>query len=631
MVKQKKSSTSTSSSSSWFDLVLSGEKYTRKQISYFLFALSFLLYLNTIGNDFSMDDSFVTRGHPFVTKGFDGIKEIMTSPYLNDQKLKGEFRPIAQISFAIEYQFFGENPHINHFFNVLIYGIICVLIFKLFTQLFEEKYYKYILIGLLFFIVHPLHSEVVASIKNRENLFGTLFGLLACIQALKHIDSSKIIHFFYSFIFLLIAILAKADSIAFSFFIILIAIYRKKPKYILFYVLALVVAFESLALYKHSIFPKVPRNTEIHETPLLGEAKTLLNTLKLSMITLWYYVKLTFIPYPLRFYYGTGLINIPAWSNPILWISFILHCVLLFLGIRGVVKRTFTGFFILWYLGGIFVFSQLVEPVIGIVAERHVFISSIGASMLFGFGVVSLYEYAKKHKKEYISSILVLTSLVLATYTLMTLKRNKDWYNAVTLYHADAKHLQESIFFHVEMGNNYSRETGMDPKDPKYLNNLNGAIKEYKTVLKMMPNHLTTEYNLGVTYLRAGKPHDALNILTTVYQRDSVYRSVNHLLALSYLFNQDTTNALKYFKQELALKPNNGSTVGLLYQIYSARKDFKDGLAVFEPIITKGIINTPLLKAVANCYYFSGDLDKAMYYRKRLENRNFVENDDSSW
>src|SRR5690606_13481666 len=106
--------------------------------------LGALVYFNTTSYDFSMDVSLVTRSHPFVTKGISGIPEILTSSYMNEDRIKVEFRPISQITFAIEYQFFGENPHVNHFFNIVLFGLICMLIYKLFTRIFDETYHKYI-------------------------------------------------------------------------------------------------------------------------------------------------------------------------------------------------------------------------------------------------------------------------------------------------------------------------------------------------------------------------------------------------------------------------------------------------------------------------------------------------------
>ncbi len=618
-------------SSGWFEQVLSGEKYSFSKLSYFLFILGALVYFNTTSNDFSMDDSLVTRSHPSVIKGISGIPEILTTPYMNDERIKGEFRPISQITFAIEYQFFGENPHVNHFFNIVLFGLICMLIYKLFTRLFGETYHKYIFLGVLIFTVHPLHTEVVASIKNRENILGALLGLLACLQALKHINSGKIKHLFLAVLFLLLAMMAKIDSIVFAFFIVLMAIYKQKYKYILPYFLATVALFVMFILYKSSIAPGKFRNTEFHETPLIGEDNNFLNRFKLSMITLWYYFKLNIFPYPLRFYYGTGLINIPNWANPILWISFVIHSVLLFLGIKGTIKRNFYGFNIMWYLGAIFLFSQLPEPVVGIVAERHAFIASIGFAMLTSYVLFLLYDKLKVYKKEYASTMVMISSTVLVLFLVMTLQRNSDWYDATTLYGVDKKHLEKSIFAHFEMGNQYARDTGVDPNDPIYMKNLMLSVEEYKKVAKAMPDHTSTWYNMGVSYVRAGKYKEAKPIFLKARSIDSTFRSVNHLVAVSSMLSGDTTTAITYFEKELEIKPNNGSSVELLYKLLAKDKRYQQVLDICLPIEQKGIVNERLLKAIANSYYFTGNIDKAMEYRKRLELKNYKEDDNSEW
>lgn len=618
-------------SSSWFEQVLSGEKYSLSKLSYFFFILGALLYFNTTSNDFSMDDSLVTRSHPYVIKGISGIPEILTSPYMDDDRIKGEFRPTSQITFAIEYEFFGENPHINHFFNILLYGLICMLIYKLFTRVFDETYHKYIFLGVLIFTVHPLHTEVVASIKNRENLLSTLFGLLACLQALKHINSGKIKYFFYALLLLLLAITSKVDSVVFAFCIVLIAIYKQKYKFIIPYFLAVASLFLIYLFYKFSISPGKFRNTEYHETPLIGEANTFVNRFKLSMITLWHYIKLNIFPYPLRFYYGTGLINIPSWSNPILWFSFAIHSVLLFFGIKGTIKRTFYGFNIMWYLGAIFIFSQLPEVVVGIVAERHAFIASIGFAMLSSFLLIKLYDYLKVSKKEYASSMVLITSIILTLFFVMTIQRNKDWYDATTLYAADRKHLEKSTFAHFEMGNQFARDTGTDPKDPKYKENLMLSVEEYKKVVEVMPDHTSTWYNMGVSYLRAGEFKQANKIFLKAFSIDSTFRSVNHLVGVSALLSGDTTTAIVYFEKELIVKPNNGSTVELLYTSLAKRNKHQEVLDICLPIEQKGIVNGRLLKAIANAYYYTGNMEKAMEYRKKIELKNYEENDNSEW
>ena len=95
--------------------------------------LTFFLYSNTINHEYVLDDDFVTRKNEFVQKGFSGIKDIITNGYFKGFNNKNNqlYRPIVLINFAIEKDFFGNNPHVNHFFNILFYAIANVLLFLL--------------------------------------------------------------------------------------------------------------------------------------------------------------------------------------------------------------------------------------------------------------------------------------------------------------------------------------------------------------------------------------------------------------------------------------------------------------------------------------------------------------------
>ena len=82
-----------------------------------VFVLAFLLYANTISNDYNLDDELVTINHRTTSKGFSGISEIFTSFYYEDDVgYKYDYRPITHVSFAIEHQFFGDNPQVSLLF-----------------------------------------------------------------------------------------------------------------------------------------------------------------------------------------------------------------------------------------------------------------------------------------------------------------------------------------------------------------------------------------------------------------------------------------------------------------------------------------------------------------------------------
>src|ERR1700751_2881411 len=100
---------------------LSQDNHFIRKIALFIFILVFVLYGNSIKNNFSVDDSYVTvttpekPNNPRIEKGIKGIPKLFTSHYAESGYQSFEYRPLTLVTFAIEYQFFGSNPHINHF------------------------------------------------------------------------------------------------------------------------------------------------------------------------------------------------------------------------------------------------------------------------------------------------------------------------------------------------------------------------------------------------------------------------------------------------------------------------------------------------------------------------------------
>ena len=153
---------------------------------YIIFLFAIVLYANTISNGYNLDDELVTINHRTTSKGFDGIKEIFNGFYYEDDMgYKYEYRPITHLTFAIEHQFLGESPQISHAINVILYGLLGVLIFLLVNKMAPDRGPSLALIVSLLFLIHPLHTEVVASIKNRDEILSLLFSVLAMLSIFK--------------------------------------------------------------------------------------------------------------------------------------------------------------------------------------------------------------------------------------------------------------------------------------------------------------------------------------------------------------------------------------------------------------------------------------------------------------
>jgi len=184
-----------------------------------IFLFAFLLYSNTIKHDYVLDDNIVTRGNKFVEKGFGGIKDIFTHGYLygfngqNDQS----YRPLVLTNFAIEKALFNnklDNPGAHHFFNVFWYGIASVMLFLFLLQLFRGESRWLALIITLLFVAHPIHTEVVANIKSRDEILSFFFLTASLYYLLKYARSSKGLELGLSLLCYCFCVLSKDSGLA---------------------------------------------------------------------------------------------------------------------------------------------------------------------------------------------------------------------------------------------------------------------------------------------------------------------------------------------------------------------------------------------------------------------------------
>lgn len=176
-----------------------------------LLVIVFLVFGNTIGNSYNMDDNLVTQHHPLTSsKNLSTIVDIFKTPYYVDNMgYSYGYRPIVTLSFFIEHYFFGERVVVSHFFNLLLYATTVLLLFNLLINWLGEKGAILSLLTIIFFTVHPAHSEVVASIKNRDEILALLFIVLTGLAILKYLSNDNWIYLFFIFCFSLLAILSK--------------------------------------------------------------------------------------------------------------------------------------------------------------------------------------------------------------------------------------------------------------------------------------------------------------------------------------------------------------------------------------------------------------------------------------
>jgi len=319
-----------------------------------IFLFSFLLYGNTIPHQYTLDDTIVITKNAFTREGISGVKDIFSydsfTGFFGKQKTLvagGRYRPLSIASFALEYAVFQElNPAVSHFLNVFFYALTGILIFVLLSKLLLPVQDRKWLIAIpfvtaLLFIAHPVHTEVVANIKGRDEIFALLFSFLALYFTLKFVDSGKKINLIWSFFSLFLGLLSKENAILFVVIIPLtLYFFRDLPlrKYLLpvapLLIAALLFVWLRYLVLGYLNTPQLAH--EILNNPFLGttasqKAGTILYTFLL-------YIKLLFVPYPLTHdYYPFHIEHIPITS--LLPVISLLICLALIAFALATLKR----------------------------------------------------------------------------------------------------------------------------------------------------------------------------------------------------------------------------------------------------------------------------------------------------
>jgi len=779
-------------------------------------AASFLLYSNTIPNGYNIDDELITENH-ILSEGsnFATFQKIFTEPYYKDKVgNQYEYRPMVLVFYFFEFMLLGRNPHVSHFFNVLLFSVTCVLLFFLLLRLFADVFHaeakqshsgrkvqpgsitaawglssnRLLAFAItVLFAVHPLHTEVVASIKNRDELLALLFGLLSWFFALRFVDSRKITFYLLYLLFFVAGLFSKQTGITFALLIpvsiimfrqislqtlvtlilpvqlisaifspvyliykkaalfiaqlfflfvfyyflsrrnelteFLVRIYRKisgfflkvwmlikrfigsysirvsegfihfkaNYKVLLGTVLVLAVLAGTIGVLTKkkeevkkvqwnikdtfhdfrelrvvpametpapAVIPIAGRKLNFVELPLLYEERTSVKAAT-SLLVLGKYFKLMFTPYPLRFYYGYGLIPMTDFKNIFASFSIIIYLSLVIMVVYFlIVRRHFIAAFgIIFYLVSILPLSNLLTPIAGIMAERLAYPASLGFCIAFSYALLYPVMFPdaalfgiKMSGFRRASPIVML--LILLVYAGMTFSRNFLWKDHITLMRHDIKHMRKSARGHHLLASHlavaasqmkqknpaegkkmmqeaivhFKQTLDIYPEFPKGWYDLAKAymvMEDYKNALDSYARSTQTDsdyapsfFELGLVHAQLGKKKEAEEAYRQAIARDSLFKEA--YINLSYSYYQDgkyqdaievNMTALRHLPNAYELYVNTGRT-------YLMIQDTPTALSYLEKAVALNRSDKAMIGMMADLFANIGNYEKAEYYRK---------------
>ncbi|MDF2436579.1 MAG: tetratricopeptide repeat protein [Bacteroidota bacterium] len=584
----------------------------------------FLLYGNAIKNNFSLDDDFVTStyDHPNkrIEKGIKGIPELFLSRYVETDQQSFSYRPLVLVTFAIEYEFFGINPYVSHFINILLYGFLCVLLYKMLLKVFQETDHRILLFIILLFAAHPVHTEVVDSLKNRDELLSFFMGICCVNFMLKAYESSPVRNIILSVIFFCMALITKETFPVLLPFILLTIYTFKKPnsKQILitgFCLLGITIFF---VLVRQFLIPEESqvRTFVFTENPLFYD-HSLASRIPASLFILLFYLKLMVFPFPLSAYYGYNTVPIAGWAEPMVWISLLLHLAMLFFGIRYYKRYKILSYGLLAYLLAILPYSNLLRPGVGIVAERYSLAASFGFSIFLPILILFIFNRGMKSITPFkiTKQSVLFASVLIVFFSFRTFSRNNDWKDIKTLFKRDLEYYPNSYNLHYIYANAISREipkqTNLDVKNDlrsEALTHYSEVARIVESGLAKAPSDYISRNNLGTIYVNyLNQPKRAVPLFEEAIRLNPAYAEAYYNLGFCYeKLNQSDSAAANY---EAAIKLNDHyiDAYKRLDAIYQDKHLFSEAIAAGEKAIKSFPANAELYINVGNAQLSNKD------------------------
>ena len=361
----------------------------------FIILVCSVLYANTLFNGFALDDRAVITENSLTRKGLEGIGDLVTHDHFfgYNHAVTGLYRPVPLVSHAIEYQVAGLSPITGHLVNLFLYILACISLFYAMLHWFPNRNPLLPLLAVILFAVHPLHTEVVANIKGRDELFNLIFLSLSVIFSFRYIQKSTWLNLSLCLLFFALALFSKESAMTFLVVIPLSMWFFSKASLkkivIVFTGLSAVVLFYLLIRSQFVDSSSEYRFIDGYHQYCTSRA----DRLATSTAALLDYLKMLVFPYPMVYDYSYNHIPVVTWINLKTIVSLLMHLILIIFALVTLRRKNILSFCILTYFITLSVSANIITPTSAVFAERFLFIPSIAFSLALSWLVLKLFKF----------------------------------------------------------------------------------------------------------------------------------------------------------------------------------------------------------------------------------------------
>lgn len=592
---------------------------------------SFLVFYNSLQNDFVFDDESVVQNYMAI-RDLSNIPKFFTAQEGFHKVIGRYYRPVVSTTYTLDYGLWNLNPFGFHLTNNIINIIASLFLFAILSKLFRKYKYGLLasLISTLIFASHPVHTEAVSWISGRTDSLVTLFFFATFYFYILYTEENENKYIVISLVFYTLGLLSKEMIVTLPLIIILFDfLWRKKTlrevvenwkSYSVFILLTIVYLILRYFILKDIV--ERAKYNYFYGKDIITIFATMLKTIPI-------YLKLLIYPVGLLYHYNGVLPDSNSFLEGSVIFSILLIIVLLLISFVLYKNYGKISFCILFVFVTLLPVMNII-PTMNFMAERFLYISSFALSLLIAYLIA-------KYQNEKNKNVIINVSLVIIIiFTFLTVKRNSEWKDNDTLYLTGGD--RDGSVLLVNIGNIFANRKQFDE-----------AEKRYRRAIEIRSNNVLAHHNLGLIFLIKGdldsaeiKIKDGLAIdslapdgyfqLANIYQQKGKideaifqleklqtivpdYRGTKAQLELlksgSGISNQNIPGNIQN-----QINPNNQLTVleKRSYQYYKEGK-YKDAIKDIEEMIKSNPSGkSGYLNNLALCYQGLGNNEKAKEY-----------------
>lgn len=461
------------------------------------------VYLNALRNPFVFDDHLTVVTNASIRDLWD-VQAIVRGSV---------FRPLENLTFALDYAVWGLNPFGFHLTSLLLHAVNVLLLFALTSRAVLDgrglaasgadsgpSAAVPAFVAAALFAVHPVMTEAVGYVSGRaEVLCGTFFllAVLAMRDGLVHRRSALIATSLVAFG---LAVVAKEVAIMFPF--VLLAydrlLLRHMPgagRRLLRLHLPLGAVMILAGTARTAVFLWLEQPSPVEALDRMARY------LMLQLEVIWRYVALLVMPSSQSVFHTLGL-------SPRISLAGAAGLLVVGVAVYRLRRRApLPAFGIAWFLL-VLVPSSSIVPLQYAMAEHRVYLASAGLFVVAATGFAAVLALVVRRPVPVRVAPHAVLAVVLAALSVLTVARNNVWADTVTLWR-DAVGKAPSWQSHMSLGDALREQGRCDE-----------AIPAYRDAIGHAPRRLVPYARLRACLIMEGWLGDARQVGDEMLRRD---------------------------------------------------------------------------------------------------------------